>query len=325
LKYLRSPRDEKAPGSIAWCFQTLSLLEGRWRTKDLTDKQWEDALGEIRDYAVWNIIPPEAPYGSLDAMLRAELGCTEVEATTTVQAYSRRERAQQLAQTVEPRARRGEIGKGRDRCYNVTSNERGNNADYLASRLKRDAPAFAEALARGEYPSVRAACIAAGIVVPQPPQIAMRRSAGRTAQAIVDRMGEDYARRLALELLELGAPGIIDEGEDALEDRPFVPGEEAALLVPEPPPAVEHAPALRARISTNGLDVEQPNKQLGALCDRGHDYNHTGQSLRYLVKGKIKACVQCKSEDNTRMRHNKRKHHSSPGPLDHPPEPPPLE
>jgi hypothetical protein len=39
-----------------------------------------------------------------------------------------------------------------------------NSAAYLVRRLKRDAPEIAEALARGEYPSARAAGIAAGIV-----------------------------------------------------------------------------------------------------------------------------------------------------------------
>jgi hypothetical protein len=40
----------------------------------------------------------------------------------------------------------------------------GTSARYIVERLKRDAPDVAEALARGEYPSARAAGIAAGIV-----------------------------------------------------------------------------------------------------------------------------------------------------------------
>lgn len=42
----------------------------------------------------------------------------------------------------------------------------GTGAIYLVRRLKRDAPDIAKALARGEYPSVRAAAIAAGILTP---------------------------------------------------------------------------------------------------------------------------------------------------------------
>jgi hypothetical protein len=40
----------------------------------------------------------------------------------------------------------------------------GNSASYLVRRIKRDNPAVAQALARGEYKSARAAGIAAGIV-----------------------------------------------------------------------------------------------------------------------------------------------------------------
>ncbi len=40
----------------------------------------------------------------------------------------------------------------------------GETSEYLIARLKRDAPAVAEGLARGEYRSVRQAAIAAGIV-----------------------------------------------------------------------------------------------------------------------------------------------------------------
>ncbi|MBU0515096.1 MAG: hypothetical protein KJ621_10020 [Proteobacteria bacterium] len=45
----------------------------------------------------------------------------------------------------------------------------GETTGYLIARLKRDTPAVAEVLARGEYRSVRQAAIAAGIVkVPTP-------------------------------------------------------------------------------------------------------------------------------------------------------------
>jgi hypothetical protein len=47
--------------------------------------------------------------------------------------------------------------------------------DYLRARLKRDHPEIAAALGRGEYPSARAAGIAAGIVkVPTPYELLCR-------------------------------------------------------------------------------------------------------------------------------------------------------
>jgi len=47
---------------------------------------------------------------------------------------------------------------------NVNLTKGGNKAEYLASRLKRDAPEIAKQLERGEFKSVRAAAKAAGIV-----------------------------------------------------------------------------------------------------------------------------------------------------------------
>ncbi len=50
--------------------------------------------------------------------------------------------------------------------HNCNDLDRGNSADYWASRLKRDASDYFEAWKRGEYRSVRAACIAAGLIDP---------------------------------------------------------------------------------------------------------------------------------------------------------------
>jgi hypothetical protein len=58
----------------------------------------------------------------------------------------------------------GEVGNGRSRGDDVTSTDRGNSSSYLAARLKRDHPAIAAAVERGEYRSIRAAARAAGII-----------------------------------------------------------------------------------------------------------------------------------------------------------------
>jgi Family of unknown function (DUF6011) len=68
------PRDEKVPGSVAWCWQTLDLLKIQWQRKDFDDRQFKETLAELRQQEVWTVVPPEAPYGSLEALLGAELG-----------------------------------------------------------------------------------------------------------------------------------------------------------------------------------------------------------------------------------------------------------
>lgn len=52
---------------------------------------------------------------------------------------------------------------------NIISKQQGTSAPYLAARLKRDFPEIAERLANGEFRSVRAAAIAAGIITPLTP------------------------------------------------------------------------------------------------------------------------------------------------------------
>ena len=52
---------------------------------------------------------------------------------------------------------------------NVILPKQGNSASYLAARLARDFPKIAERLAAGEFRSVRAAAIAAGIITPPTP------------------------------------------------------------------------------------------------------------------------------------------------------------
>ena len=68
----------------------------------------------------------------------------------------------------EPLPRHGEVGRGRNRVDNINSipapTEGGTSAEYLKSRLARDAPEVLEQLRAGEFKSVRAAAKAAGIV-----------------------------------------------------------------------------------------------------------------------------------------------------------------
>ena len=66
-------------------------------------------------------------------------------------------------------AKHGEIGGGHGRVDNINSGRTsgGTSAAYLIARLKRDAPQIAERYARGEFRSVRAAALAAGLITEQ--------------------------------------------------------------------------------------------------------------------------------------------------------------
>lgn len=80
------------------------------------------------------------------------------------------ETARRMAEA-EPMAKHGEIGNGRGSPDNVrsTSADYGNRADYLAARIKRDHPDIAARVEAGEFRSMRAAAVEAGIIkVPSP-------------------------------------------------------------------------------------------------------------------------------------------------------------
>lgn len=76
---------------------------------------------------------------------------------------------------VPPLAAPGTLNQHNRAVDIVNSRPSGNSIPYLVSRLKRDHPQIADALARKEYPSARAAGIAAGIVkVPTPLETILR-------------------------------------------------------------------------------------------------------------------------------------------------------
>jgi hypothetical protein len=86
--------------------------------------------------------------------------------------------------------------------YDGNVSSRGNSEEYVVRRLKRDAPELAEALARGQFDSARAAGIAAGFVKPSPPSLQLKDPAP-TAQKLLAKKGRAWCLQLLEELSEL--------------------------------------------------------------------------------------------------------------------------
>ena len=75
--------------------------------------------------------------------------------------------AETMAKAPDNAPKRGEVGRGRgNRSDNVRSNKGGNDKNRLAARIKRDHPEIAARVANGEFKSIRAAALEAGIVKP---------------------------------------------------------------------------------------------------------------------------------------------------------------
>ncbi len=84
-------------------------------------------------------MPPEKPYGSLEALLKAEIG-TGVEESIKVVKLRRRGRP---------------THQETDKGNNVTFKTRGNHAEYLTARIARDRPDILERMKAGGFSSVR--------------------------------------------------------------------------------------------------------------------------------------------------------------------------
>ena len=70
LASMEGPRAMKEPGSTEWCWQTVSALQHMWNSLQLNYEHYMVILAEAEEQAVWDRIPPDAPYGSKENMLK---------------------------------------------------------------------------------------------------------------------------------------------------------------------------------------------------------------------------------------------------------------
>jgi hypothetical protein len=166
---LTSPIDLKKPGSVEWCWQIIYALKSVWDRKVTNEARWLERLKLLEEYDVWKKVPPENPYGSLDALLKAEIGVGASESKRIVKLRA------------TPGAPEGNQNAAKVKIKNNAAVGRivcgSNSTQYLTARLERDHPAIHKRLQRGEYKSVRAAAKEAGLVrdeirMPRDPQAA---------------------------------------------------------------------------------------------------------------------------------------------------------
>jgi hypothetical protein len=143
------PRDKTTPGSEMWCWQTILLMQARWKQKTIDEAAFQRFVEELRQHEAWKVVPPEKPYGSLDALLQAEIGHTAQEATQILRGHG----GDRKSEDFQPN--------------NCKVEKYGNYASYHIAVLERDHPQIAAALAQGKYASVHAAAKAAGIAQTQ--------------------------------------------------------------------------------------------------------------------------------------------------------------
>jgi len=161
---IATPRNMFPTDSWEFAVITMRLLTREYEYRNHSIEDFERRLKEIEEYRIYDRLPdPDSPYGSLDAMLQAELGATEHQAREikTIQ-----QRTKDTGETIKPirESRRPTREEQKNGKYNNIIVNQGTSAKYLAARIARDRPDILEEMKAGKYRSVRAAAIDAGIV-----------------------------------------------------------------------------------------------------------------------------------------------------------------
>lgn len=147
------PRMLKNPQSVEFALQTWMYVQRCYESHEISEREFNDALKEAEQYRIYERISPGYP--SLDALLKAKLGVTTEQAIEDVKLRA------------PGRPSKKETQKGDIVTF---SDKRGTNGvSYLTARIARDRPDILERMKAGEYRSVRAAAIDAGIVKPRTP------------------------------------------------------------------------------------------------------------------------------------------------------------
>ena len=161
------PLELKDPGSPAWCWQTVSLLQNMWGSIDSNVARYEQVWETAEEYRIWEKIPYETPYGSVEVMK---------EKLKVGDAAGARAKTALLAIQAKPSGKR-------------------TGSDYISARIKRDHPEIAQRMERGEFKSVAEAARAAGIYN-RPKTIMASPDKGRLANSLLKVYGVDGCQEL---------------------------------------------------------------------------------------------------------------------------------
>ena len=162
----RTDHDIKSP---VRAYQIVESLKTLWNSKSSQLKFWTRQLAELIENKAWLLIPEEKPYGSLEAMMQAEVGCSVDEFFAFMKLIGiEGDLLITLAKQNPLGYRSAGPGRGNKKDDNAPPIKKGNSREYLARRLARDNPDLLDEIGEGkQFKSVRQAAIYAGIVKPK--------------------------------------------------------------------------------------------------------------------------------------------------------------
>jgi hypothetical protein len=165
------PRVLKDPRSVSYAWQTVSLLKDVYGRREVSLRDWAATLADAERHEIFNRIPPEKPYGSMDAMLKAEVGVTLQESVSKLAARADETRRHARENPEAAGKHGGDRSEQGAKSKNGHLATRGTNqASTRIRRLRRDHPDVAARLDAGEFKSVAAAERASRGEEPNPPR-----------------------------------------------------------------------------------------------------------------------------------------------------------
>lgn len=189
------PRGLKEKGAPDWCWQTISALQTMWLNLETSYEAYIETWNDAEEYRVWDKIPYEQPYGTKEAMLEA----LEVGDTKMAQKRMQVQRVAATARRVQSNGPHPFSGTDNDRLH---KNQGGTPEEYLAGRIKREAPDIFEKLVAGEYESVRKAALDAGIIKSGPKTISLGNNVKRLATTLKANYSPEQVQEIVQVLTE---------------------------------------------------------------------------------------------------------------------------
>jgi hypothetical protein len=221
LNHIRELYTERPPEVVAPLAQ--HLLSALLQMDTVKSAAIEEVLQVIKERGLW-VEPAESAGGRAPGIEPAET-FEEFVARNQLTAAQLEKREREALEAGTLAEHGGDRKTSRDQANNYKLETHGNSSSYLLAKLARDCPEFLQRWKAGEFASVRAACLAAGIIKAQP-QLVLTKDPFTSAQRIQEQRGQDWVD----DLIGALSPGGISSGERAGEVRLFLEGLEPERL-----------------------------------------------------------------------------------------------
>jgi hypothetical protein len=120
--------------------QTVEYLRLKWDSHEMSIRHWENMIKELLEEKVWERYPPGKPYGTVNTLLKAEIGYDLAESIKEVDRRAADYLAQHATPSGKPGGQPGNKNAVKDRDKNEVDNchvrfKGSNDPEYLTARI----------------------------------------------------------------------------------------------------------------------------------------------------------------------------------------------